>query len=194
MAARVINISSDDEACDIFHLPLFMAIGTFDGVHLGHQKLINTTIDLSQKYHGISCVYTFDPYPTFIVSPESPKTMIYSIKEKLNKLKQLSVDAVIVQKFDKIFYEKSPEEFISFLRKKFPTLTHICVGENFTFGHNKRGNVNTLEHLARGINIGVTIVPLLEINGRKISSSAIRRFIAAKQFDQANLMLGDNYF
>ena len=173
--------------------PLFMAIGTFDGVHIGHQAIMKSTIERSKAENGVSAVYTFYPHPTFITHPQSPKPMIISRIKKYEIIKNIGIDVIIEQNFDKKFSEKSPAEFVKFLAKTFPTLSCIFVGSNFRFGHHGSGNTETLSALCSKNNIAVVIVPTVMIDGQRVSSTRIRQAIANDDLIIVEHMLGQKY-
>ena len=173
--------------------PLFMAIGTFDGVHIGHQAIMKSTIERSKAENGVSAVYTFYPHPTFITHPQSPKPMIISRIKKYEIIKNIGIDVIIEQNFDKKFSEKSPAEFVEFLVKTFPTLSCIFVGSNFRFGHHGSGNTETLSALCSENNIAVVIVPTVMIDGQRVSSTRIRQAIANDDLIIVEHMLGQKY-
>ncbi|MDR1433364.1 MAG: FAD synthetase family protein [Puniceicoccales bacterium] len=186
----VVETFFDGEVCDFTVEPLCMSIGTFDGVHLGHRKLISTAVEQAKVCNGIAAAYTFRPHPTAITHPDVPKTMIYSFEEKYKILESFSLAHIIEQKFDGQFSKLSPEDFIAFLRKKFPTLCGICVGENFKFGHNRGGNAKILMDCAEKFSIAVTIVPSLVMDGERVSSSRIRELLRGGDTAKARVMLG----
>lgn len=173
--------------------PLFMAIGTFDGVHIGHQAIMKSTIERSKAENGVSAVYTFYPHPTFITHPQSPKPMIISRIKKYEIIKNIGIDVIIEQNFDKKFSEKSPAEFVKFLAKTFPTLSCIFVGSNFMFGHHGSGNTEALSALCGKNNIAVVIVPTVMIDGQRVSSTRIRQAIANDDLIIVEHMLGQKY-
>jgi riboflavin kinase/FMN adenylyltransferase len=180
----------DDEVHDFFGQPLVMAIGTFDGVHLGHRKLIAEAIELAKALGGCAAVFTFAPHPTSVTHPRAPKSMIYDFDKKYRILEKYELACIVEQKFDAQFAKMSPQDFLEFLHRKFPTLRAICVGENFKFGHGRSGNIGTLSNCAERLNISVTVVPSLVICGELVSSSRIRKLLGMGNSTLANLMLG----
>lgn len=190
-----ITISSSDvsSSYNFDNKPLFMAIGTFDGVHIGHQAIMKSTIERSRLENGVSAVYTFYPHPTFITCPQSPKPMIISRIKKYEIIKNLGIDVIIEQNFDKNFSEKSPAEFVEFLVKTFPTLSCIFVGSNFRFGHHGSGNTDAISALCSENNIAVVIVPTVMLDGQRVSSTRIRQAISNDDLIIVEHMLGRKY-
>lgn len=190
-----ITIASSDvsSSYNFDNKPLFMAIGTFDGVHIGHQAIMKSTIERAKAENGISAVYTFHPHPTFVTHPQSPKPMIISRTKKYEIIKNLGIEVIIEQNFDKNFSEKSPAEFVEFLVKTFPTLSCIFVGSNFRFGHHGLGNTETLSALCSENNIAVVIVPTVMLDGERVSSTRIRQALIDRDLTKVEHMLGRKY-
>jgi riboflavin kinase/FMN adenylyltransferase len=189
---EVIKLSMDDAVYDFDGRLLFLAIGTFDGVHLGHRKLITTIIERAQSNNGIAAAYTFSPHPTVITEPNNSKPMIRSIEEKYRIFSEYDLYKILEQRFDQRFAEMTAQDFIKFLKRKFPTLRSICVGENFKFGHNRLGTVTTLIECSKEIGISSIIVPSIIWEGERISSSRIRKLIKFGDFALAEKMLGSS--
>jgi riboflavin kinase/FMN adenylyltransferase len=175
-----------------FPRPLSMAIGTFDGVHLGHRKVVEAAVDGAKMDGGSAVVYTFSQHPTAITRPGNPKWSLGSAAEKYAIFKALGIAMVFEQRFDGAFAGISPEKFVALLAEKFPALREICVGENFTFGHGGRGDPTSLAKLAGTFGIKTTVIPLVRIRGEVVSSSRIRGLLAAGNRRSADAMLGPN--
>ena len=164
-----------------------VAIGIFDGVHKGHQKILAAAAE-----HGPVTVLTFDPHPTSIFAPERTPSAILRIADRITLLKEHGASEVIVLPFTKEFASKSPDEFISEVLQKQLKATHVTVGENFTFGHKAAGNVEYLKKHAGSF--GVTGVNLEEDRGSAISSSRIRALVIDGDIERANELLTRNYY
>ena len=190
-----ITIASSDvsSSYNFDNKPLFMAIGTFDGVHIGHQAIMKSTIERSKAENGVSAVYTFYPHPTFVTHPQSPKPMIISKTKKYEIIKNIGIDVIIEQNFDKNFSEKSPAEFVEFLVKTFPTLSCIFVGSNFRFGHHGSGDIDALSALCDENNISVFIIPTVMLDGEHVSSTRIRQALIDRDLTKVERMLGREY-
>ncbi|MDR2628458.1 MAG: FAD synthetase family protein [Puniceicoccales bacterium] len=179
----------DDVVYDFSGKPLFMTIGTFDGIHIGHKKLISSIIEQAQNNGGVAVVYTFLPYPSIVLTTAKPKPMIYGIEKKYEILGSYALGGIFEQKFDHQFSQISPYDFVTFLRRKFPTLRGISIGEDFKFGHNQDGDAEILKGYAKHFGIEVTAMPLLTLKGKRVSSSHIRELLEVGHIDLANLML-----
>jgi riboflavin kinase/FMN adenylyltransferase len=182
-----------DEPC---HLPLpqpvFLAIGVFDGVHLGHQRVIRHTIECAHLAAGIAAVYTFSPHPSCVVG--TAKSLIFPLELKYERMASLGVDVVIEQRFDALFSQLSGEKFIQLLQKKIPTLRGICVGEDFKFGTFRSGDTHSLDVLAQKAHMELHILSSLRFRDDfRISSTRIRRAIADGHMGFTNDLLGMPY-
>lgn len=170
--------------------PIVLSIGTFDGVHLGHQKLIQHSIKEARML-GCECgIYTFDPHPSFVTHCYAPKKMIISSEKKYELLRKFDICAVFVQTFDMLFSQQSPKIFLKGLVTRFPTLHGICVGEDFKFGKDRSGDIDIMRECALEYDILVNIVSPKLFKDERISSSRIRQSIASGNIDEAIEMLG----
>ena len=112
-----------------------LAIGVFDGVHLGHQQIIRQTVADARQYNGLALVVTFDRHPNAVVAPDRVPPLIYSLPQKLRAIESLGADTLLLIRFDKAFSEQTGEAFIRGLVRDLGGLQSICVGADFTFGH-----------------------------------------------------------
>ena len=130
---------------------LHLAIGVFDGVHLGHKAVIEAAVLSARRSGGVSGVLTFDPHPSRLFRPEDPTRLIMPIETKTTMLHQAGVDCVIRKHFDRAFAAIPAEAFLGELKKALPALKSIYVGENFRFGQKRAGDVATLIQSGRGL-------------------------------------------
>jgi riboflavin kinase/FMN adenylyltransferase len=170
-----------------------LAIGFFDGVHLGHQQIIRQTISDAGQHDAISVVLTFDKHPNAIVAPEKVPPLIYSLPQKLRAIESLAADALLLVQFDKKFSEQTGEEFIRSLARDFGKIHSICVGADFVFGHKRSGDVALLKKLGAEFNFQVHGLAAVSLDGEIVSSTRIRETIRAGDFDAASQMLGRTY-
>ena len=126
-----------------------LAIGFFDGVHLGHQQIIRQTLTDARQHEAIALVITFDRHPNTVVAPNRVPPLIYSLPQKLRAIEALGVDTTLLIHFDKPFSEKTGEAFIRRLARDPGHLQSLCVGSNFVFGHKRGGNVALLKKLGK---------------------------------------------
>lgn len=170
-----------------------IAIGMFDGVHLGHQQVIRQAIADAQKHHGRSVAVTFDKHPSAIVAPSRSARLVYSLPHKLRTLAALGVNVTWLIQFDKAFSQMPPGQFIRDLAANFGPLHSICVGSHFTFGHKRAGNVDLLRDLGSEIGFQVHGLAAVALDGKTVSSTRIREAIRRGDLDQASQMLGRPY-
>jgi riboflavin kinase/FMN adenylyltransferase len=173
--------------------PLFVAIGIFDGVHLGHRSVIESAVQSARHMGGVSVVLTIDPHPSVILKPGNPTRMILDLPSKLAKIGSLGVDAIVVQPFTPDFAAISAEDFVPFIKRHLPRLAGIYVGENYRFGKGRRGDVAML--VAEGRKHGITVfsAPRVNLDGEPISSTRIRERILAGDMKGAAALLGYVY-
>ena len=170
-----------------------LAIGVFDGVHLGHQQIIRQTVADARQHDGLALVVTFDKHPSRIVAPDRVPPLIYSQPQKLRTIESLGTDALLEIHFDKAFSEQSGETFIRGLARDLGRIQSICVGADFVFGQKRSGNVALLKTLGAELNFTVHGVSAVSLDGKVVSSTRIREAIRAGDFDAASQMLGRAY-
>jgi riboflavin kinase/FMN adenylyltransferase len=170
-----------------------LAIGFFDGVHLGHQQIIRQTISDARQHDALAVVLTFDRHPNSVVAPDKVPSLIYSLPQKLCAMESLGADALLLIQFDKKFSEQSGEQFIRSLARDFGRVHSICVGADFVFGHKRSGNVALLKKLGGEIGFQVHGLAAVSLDGEVVSSTWIRETIRAGDFDASSQMLGRAY-
>jgi riboflavin kinase/FMN adenylyltransferase len=172
---------------------LHLAIGMFDGVHLGHKTVIESAIFSARKSGGVSGVLTFDPHPSRLFRPDAPARLIMPVNLKLAMLDALGVDIIICKQFDHTFASISAEGFLAYLQRMLPGLKSIYVGENFRFGKMRTGSVATLIESGKQLGITVFSADRIKYNGKPISSTRIRKELEAGEIKMANDLLGYSY-
>lgn len=174
--------------------PLHLAVGMFDGVHLGHHAVIEAAVHSARRCHGVAAVLTFWPHPSRLFRPESPVRLIMAPALMHRQLARLGVDAVITQVFDAAYASIEAEDFLPRLKQALPALTTVYVGENWRFGRGRRGDIALL--VAEGRRHGITVVsaPRINRNGEPVSSTRIRACLEEGRLEEANAMLGYTYF
>ena len=197
-----------------------LAIGVFDGVHLGHQQIIRQTVADARKHDGLALVVTFDKHPSVIVAPDRVPPLIYSHPQKIRAIKSLGADALLEIHFDQEFSQQTGETFIRGLVQDLcfggarlgeppnikndeaaaghrPALQSrvqsICVGADFVFGNKRSGNVALLKTLGEELQFTVHGMAQVSLDGQVVSSTRIREAIRAGDFDAASQMLGRAY-
>lgn len=174
--------------------PLHLAIGMFDGVHLGHRAVIEAAVQSARRCGGTAAVLTFSPHPSVIFRPTQPTRLIMDLANKARVLHRLGVDAMVVQPFTPEFAQLAAEEFIPWLKQRAPQLAAIYVGENFRFGRGRKGDIGLL--VAEGRKHGLTVfsAPRVNFDGEPISSTRIRVLLEAGDVAGANALFGYSYF
>jgi riboflavin kinase/FMN adenylyltransferase len=170
-----------------------LAIGFFDGVHLGHQQIIRQTINDARQHGALSLVLTFDQHPNTVVAPTQVPPLIYSLPQKLRTIESLGPEALLLIHFDKSFSQKTGEEFIRELASAWNGIQSVCVGANFVFGHKRGGNVQLLTKLGSELRFSVHGLAAVALDGKAVSSTRIRDAIRAGALDLAGQMLGRAY-
>ena len=181
------------EALQPGHHKVCLAIGVFDGVHLGHQQIIRQTIADARQHDAVALVLTFDRHPNAIVAPDRVPPQIFSRSQKMRAIESLGADALLEIHFDKTFSEQSGEVFIRELARDLGKIHSICVGADFVFGHRRSGNVGLLKTLGAELGFQVHGLAAVALDGQVVSSTRIREMIRAGDFDAASQMLGRPY-
>jgi len=170
-----------------------LAIGFFDGVHLGHQQIIRQTLTDARQHDALALVVTFDRHPSSVVAPQRVPPLIYSLPQKLRVIGSLGADNLLLIHFDKPFSEQTGEDFIRGLTRDLGSMQSLCVGSNFTFGHKRGGNVALLKSLGETLRFTVHGMAAVSLDGKIVSSTRIRETIGAGDLDAASQMLGRAY-
>jgi riboflavin kinase/FMN adenylyltransferase len=173
--------------------PLFLAIGVFDGVHRGHQAVISTSADHAATSNGTPVVVTFDPHPEKVLRPQAAPHLLSATQHKIALIRALGVEHLLIITFDKQFAATEPEDFVQKLVIHSKPLREICVGHEWSFGKNRRGNLDLLKKLGAKFNFDVVGIPPVKINGAVVSSTAIRQAIEKGDLAKAAEMLGREY-
>lgn len=168
-----------------------IALGTFDGLHLGHTDVINTAKDYAERSGLKLAVFTFSNHPLALIRPDLVPVRIISAEEKIKLLESFGVDYLINIPFTEDFAALSPDEFL----ERLACFNYRClvVGENFTYGFLGSGKTETLERSGRKNGFDVIVRPLVKMNGNVVSSTGIRNLIQAGHIEYANRMLGRVY-
>ncbi len=170
-----------------------IAIGNFDGCHLGHQALISEAIALSEVTKTAPSVLTFDPRPDVYFSGDPSTVSLFTPDMKIRALQELGIHQVITQLFDANFAKLSPQEFFSgYLITKLKA-RGVAVGANFRFGHQRQGNSQLLSEFGRTYDVSVKIVAIDEFDKKRVSSTRIRESLALGEIEQTHAMLGHPY-
>ena len=173
--------------------PSAAAIGNFDGVHLGHKKVLEEAKKLSTEKKLPISILTFDPHPREFFSSKKNNFLLQTSSQKIESLRKHGIDNLINLKFDKNLSELQPEEFIERILFKNLSLKHVFVGKDFKFGKNRKGDIDTLKNIGAKYNIGVSSISLKTLNTVSISSTKIRELLKSGNIIEANKLLGRPY-
>ena len=170
-----------------------LALGMFDGVHRGHQVVLDSAATDAAKFCGTSVALTFPKHPASFLRPGKEPALIMNPTEKSKKLLSSGMGAVIMHPFDQELSEVPAVEFVHFLKERIPNIRSICVGQNFRFGQNRTGDSVNLIAYGSKEEIDVKVAESLILNDFPISSSRIREALSVGDMDQVNDMLGRKY-
>ena len=145
-----------------------LSVGNFDGLHLGHQKILRLVLERARATAQLSAVVTFDPHPLRVLRPRQAPRMIQTLVQRLDGFGRMGLDAALVLRFDRALSLLSPEEFIKRILIHRLHVAAILVGPNFRFGHSGAGNVCLLGDFGRQHGFDVEIVPPVEVEGRMV--------------------------
>ncbi|MGH9729646.1 MAG: bifunctional riboflavin kinase/FAD synthetase, partial [Candidatus Acidiferrales bacterium] len=167
-----------------------LSIGNFDGVHLGHQKILRGVVERARRTGTLAAVITFFPHPASVLRPEAAPAQLETLDQRLARLEALGLDAVLVLRFDLALAGLSPEQFVHRILVDSLRTSAVLVGENFRFGHRQSGDVRILTELGRQLDFAVECIPPVVIRGAMVSSSAIRAAVRAGKMPRAARFLG----
>jgi riboflavin kinase/FMN adenylyltransferase len=176
--------------------PLHLAIGMFDGLHLGHRAVIDEAKASQEETGGSVVVVTFDPHPVEVLAPDQAPRLLTDTPHKLLILdREFPVQQVLLVRFDRGFATLTGEEFVRKLLTAAPAagIARICVGNEWRFGRGRSGDVALLERLGREHGFAVSGIGLVEIDGQRVSSTRVREAVAAGDFGTAASLLGRPY-
>lgn len=173
--------------------PVVLALGVFDGVHLGHRAVIGSAVREAHARSLPASVLTFVEHPRTVLRPDQPVPLLSTWREKRDLMSNLNVDRVIGAHFTPALAQIDAEEFVRGILVGHFSAAHVVVGYNFRFGHQAAGGPDLLRRLAGEIGFGFEVVPPFELDGQPVSSSVIRRLLATGAVSEANRMLGYAY-
>jgi riboflavin kinase/FMN adenylyltransferase len=170
-----------------------VALGTFDGAHLGHRKIIEAAVSYAREIGAHSAVITFDPHPQEIVSPQRGLRLLTTLPEREALFRGLGADAVVVFSFSPSFQKLSSAEFIKRYLVKKLGVRRVFVGYDFAFGEKRSGNTVRLKKLGAKYGFGVTVIPPVKIFHHFVKSGRIRELLSNGNFAAALALLGHPY-
>jgi riboflavin kinase/FMN adenylyltransferase len=166
------------------------AIGNFDGLHIGHQALIQETIRIAAETTSPPAIMTFDPHPRELFDPSAPSFRLATSVQKTQDLARLGMGLCLNQYFDMNFAALTPEAFAEQILMESLRATHVVVGADFRFGSRQSGNTEILTQLCADLGIGLTVIDQIRVAGKVASSSLIRDLIASGEMSAVANVLG----
>jgi riboflavin kinase/FMN adenylyltransferase len=173
--------------------PVALTVGNFDGIHRGHQAMVQRLLAAARSRGLQSCVLTFEPHPREFFAAEGAPTRLTSLREKLELLAAHGVERTHVQRFDRAFASLAPEAFVEQVLAKRLRTRWLLIGEDFRFGARRAGDLPLLKGLAPRYGFEVEILPAVARAGIRVSSSAVRAALAAGDLAGAEELLGRPY-
>jgi riboflavin kinase/FMN adenylyltransferase len=167
-----------------------VTVGTFDGVHLGHQEIITQVVEKAKKSGLVSVLLTFDPHPRKVLQPNAPMPLIQTLEERAATLERHGLNHVVVHPFTKSFSQLSAAAYIEAILLKLLNTKEIVIGHNHRFGKNRAAAVDDLEHFGNIYDFGVTQINPQQLDNISISSTKIRTALSAGDITTANAYLG----
>ena len=167
--------------------PIALTIGTFDGVHLGHQHLLQQL-----KKYGTAAVLTFSNHPAEILRPQSAPPLIDTLEQKIRRLEMQGIDLALILPFTRELSSLSYDNFLKQIHEHLP-FTHLILGEGSTFGHQAQGNQANIQAFAKDLQFEARFLPKFLFEGEPVSSKKIRQLISTGNFEQAFRLLGRKF-
>lgn len=172
---------------------IVIALGTFDGIHLGHQAVINKTKEIARKINLPCGVYTFSPHPLKVIKPAFAPNSLISPAQKIELLSNFDIDYYLEQRFTIEFSQLEYTDFILDYLVDQLNVAHIVVGEDFTFGNHGEGNIKTLKAMGKEYGFKATGIRSIKKDGERISSTRIREMITRGEVNKVPEFLGRYY-
>jgi riboflavin kinase / FMN adenylyltransferase len=173
--------------------PVVLAIGNFDGVHLGHAALLGRLAQVAQTLRLAPTILTFEPHPREFFSPASAPARLTTLREKLELLGEIGVLQAMVCPFNAGFAALSAEQFVEQVLCKGLQVRHLIIGDDFRFGRGRQGDFAFLQAAGQRLGFTVEAMQSVVVDGERVSSSGVRRALAAGDMDRAALLLGRSY-
>ena len=170
--------------------PVILAAGCFDGLHIGHRAVIQVAIDRALSCGGQAWIFTFDPHPAKVLSPDRAPPLIHTLSQQLRQFQDMGVDGCILQPFTPEFMKQEPTAFFDNLCTFIPELAGISVGEDWSFGKDRSGNPALLTRLCADRNIFFSAHPAVCWKGERVSSTRIRKAFKKGALEDVRSMLG----
>ena len=174
-------------------LPTVLTLGVFDGLHLGHQRIMQTVVERAKAVNAVATAITFDPHPRAVLHPESAPPLLQTLDQRLANFKVLGIEQAIVVAFDREFAAQPAEDFLTNVVHDRLHAKEVYLGKGFAFGKNRGGNIDLLRQMSENLGFFADEVDEVTLRGKRISSSKIRDLLAEGKINIARRMLGRPY-
>lgn len=173
--------------------PTVLTLGVFDGLHLGHQRIMQTVVERAKAVEAIPTAITFDPHPRAVLHPESAPPLLQTLDQRLANLELLGIEQTIVIPFDREFASQPAEDFLHEILHDRLHAKEVYLGKGFAFGKERGGNIALLKKMSSELGFHADEVEEVRLRGQRISSSRIREMLAAGRVNLTRRMLGRPY-
>ena len=173
--------------------PTVLTLGVFDGLHLGHQKIMETVAERAKAVDAVPTAITFDPHPRAVLYPEKSPPLLQTLDQRLANFEVLGIEQAIVIRFNKNFADQNAEEFLRDIVHERLQAKEVYLGHGFAFGRNRAGNIELLQKMSEELGFFADEVSEVKLRGHRISSSKIRQLLKDGKVNLARRMLGRPY-
>ena len=170
-----------------------LTVGNFDGLHLGHQTILDTVVERARALGGDAVVYTFEPHPRKVLTPDRAPRLLTTLEQKMELIEARSVDALVVETFTPQFAKTSGEVFVRDIIHARIRPLEVYVGYDFHFGRDREGSMRLLTEMGPRLGFSVTIIPEITVDQGDVNSTRIRELLAEGKVEGAAVMLGRPY-
>lgn len=184
------QLITDQEITKYHGAPMVLALGSFDGVHHGHQVIIAETIKQAKTMAALSGVFTFHPHPSRVLAPEKAIGLVTALEQKKKIFADLGVERFILKAFDQAFADTDFRDFVERYLLKYLKVKAVVVGEDFHFGRGSVGNAEKMQELGKEYGFRVTVFETIQIKGVEIRSTLVRKLIKSGEVDKLLKYLG----
>ncbi|MBS1112660.1 MAG: ribF [Nitrospirae bacterium] len=181
------------EALNKIYPDTVLTIGNYDGVHLGHQKILSTVVKRAGEIKGTSMVMTFEPHPVKVIAPERNIKLLTTTEEKARLIETMGIHVLLLINFNKEFSSMLPDDFINEVLIKKIKVREIIVGTNYTFGKHKKGTIDLLRKRGKSFGFDVQAIRNVMVHGNIVSSSAVRSLLQRGAVHEVSQYLGRAY-
>lgn len=170
-----------------------LTLGNFDGLHIGHRRVLEKVVERARRFGAPSVVYTFEPHPLKVVSPEKSPPLLIDIEDKIRLINETGADWLVLAEFTKAFAATHPRQFVEDVLVNALSVREVWVGHDFSFGKGKSGTVEYLKELGGEFGFRVFVVDAYKRRGEVVSSSRIRAYVKDGEVKKAAALLGRLY-